>query len=115
MCRLHLRIRANRIAFPWQHITLKGASDAAPCRAAGLGNSFGSTWLLFDLPAAAVTPGATHEEVMRAMPGDDLQQKPIFNATRAITIGARPEEVWAVADANGLRERRLVWLRPDRQ
>jgi hypothetical protein len=28
------------------------------------------------------------------MPGDDIQQKPIFNATRAITIGARPEEVW---------------------
>jgi len=38
--------------------------------------------------------GATHEEVIRAMPGDDIQQKPIFNATRAITIGARPEEIW---------------------
>lgn len=38
--------------------------------------------------------GATHEEVMRAMPGDDIQQKPIFNATRAITIDAPPEVIW---------------------
>jgi hypothetical protein len=38
--------------------------------------------------------GATHEEVMRTMPGDDIQQEPIFNATRATTIGARPEESW---------------------
>ena len=38
--------------------------------------------------------GATHEEVMRAMPGDTIQQTPIFNATRAITIDARPEEIW---------------------
>jgi hypothetical protein len=38
--------------------------------------------------------GATHEEVMRAMPGDDIQRQAIFNATRAITIAARPEEIW---------------------
>jgi hypothetical protein len=38
--------------------------------------------------------GATPEEVTRAMPGDDIQPRPIFNATRAITINARPEQVW---------------------
>ncbi len=38
--------------------------------------------------------GATHEEVMRAMPGDEIQQAPIFNATPAITIDAPPEAIW---------------------
>ena len=28
------------------------------------------------------------------MPGDEAQPKPVFNATRAITIRARPEEIW---------------------
>lgn len=38
--------------------------------------------------------GATDEEVARAMPGDDVVEPPTFNATRAITIGAQPEEIW---------------------
>jgi hypothetical protein len=38
--------------------------------------------------------GATDEEVARAMPGDEIQPKPIFNATRAVTINARPEQIW---------------------
>jgi hypothetical protein len=38
--------------------------------------------------------GATRQEVARAMPGDDIQLRPIFNATRAITIKATPEQVW---------------------
>jgi hypothetical protein len=38
--------------------------------------------------------GATDEEVARAMPGDDVVKNPTFNATRAVTILARPEEVW---------------------
>jgi len=38
--------------------------------------------------------GATDEEVGRAMPGDDVVKQPTFNATRAVTIQARPEEVW---------------------
>jgi hypothetical protein len=38
--------------------------------------------------------GATSEEVRRAMPGDEIQARPIFNATRAITIAAPPEKVW---------------------
>jgi hypothetical protein len=38
--------------------------------------------------------GATDEEVGRAMPGDDVVKHPTFNATRAVTIQARPEEIW---------------------
>jgi hypothetical protein len=38
--------------------------------------------------------GATDEEVARAMPGDQIQPQPIFNATRAVTIDARPEQIW---------------------
>jgi len=38
--------------------------------------------------------GATREEVARAMPGDEIQRRPVFNATRAVTIAATPEQVW---------------------
>jgi len=38
--------------------------------------------------------GATPEEVIRPMPGDDLVFKPTFNASRAITISAPPERIW---------------------
>ncbi|UCF79192.1 MAG: hypothetical protein JSW03_02765 [Candidatus Eiseniibacteriota bacterium] len=38
--------------------------------------------------------GATAEEVARPMPGDELVKDPTFNATRAVTINARPEHIW---------------------
>ncbi len=38
--------------------------------------------------------GATDAEVGRAMPGDDIQPQPIFNATRAVTINAPPDQIW---------------------
>lgn len=38
--------------------------------------------------------GATSAEVARAMPGDDLVPDADLTATRAITIHARPEQVW---------------------
>ncbi|MGZ4206971.1 MAG: hypothetical protein ACXVQ6_03625 [Actinomycetota bacterium] len=38
--------------------------------------------------------GATHSEVAMKLPGDDICEEPNFNFTRAITVGARPEEVW---------------------
>ncbi len=38
--------------------------------------------------------GASGEEVNRAMTGDDLVKRPTFKATRAVTIQARPEEIW---------------------
>ena len=41
-----------------------------------------------------LTWGATPAEVLRALPGDELVERPTFNATRAITIAASPEEIW---------------------
>ena len=38
--------------------------------------------------------GATPAEVLRPLPGDELVTRPTFNATRAITIAAPPEEIW---------------------
>lgn len=38
--------------------------------------------------------GATDEEVARAMPGDGIVKHPCFNATRAVTIEAKPEDIW---------------------
>ena len=38
--------------------------------------------------------GASDEEVTRPMPGDELVTRPHFNATRAVTIQARPEHIW---------------------
>jgi hypothetical protein len=38
--------------------------------------------------------GATDEEIARPMPGDELVPSPRHRATRAITIRARPEEIW---------------------
>jgi len=41
-----------------------------------------------------LTWGATPNEVSRPLPGDELVTRPTFNATRAITIDAPPEEIW---------------------
>ena len=38
--------------------------------------------------------GAINAEVECAMPGDDVVKFPTFNATRGVTIQARPEEIW---------------------
>jgi hypothetical protein len=38
--------------------------------------------------------GATDDEVGSAMPGDELVERPKDVTTRAVTIRARPEEVW---------------------
>jgi hypothetical protein len=38
--------------------------------------------------------GATDAESERPLPGDDDIPKPTFNATRAVTVAARPEEIW---------------------
>jgi hypothetical protein len=38
--------------------------------------------------------GATNAEVASEMPGDELVPEPSFNATRAITIAAPPQDVW---------------------
>jgi len=41
-----------------------------------------------------LTWGATPEEITRPLPGDDLVPRPMFDATRAITIQAPPDRVW---------------------
>jgi hypothetical protein len=38
--------------------------------------------------------GATDEEVVRAMPGDDVIKRPSIVETYAVTIKARPAEIW---------------------
>jgi hypothetical protein len=42
----------------------------------------------------ALTWGSTSEEIARPMPGDEVLERPAFNATRAVTIEATPEEIW---------------------
>jgi hypothetical protein len=38
--------------------------------------------------------GATDEEVQRVLPGDELIAQPDVKLTRAVTIGAKPADVW---------------------
>lgn len=38
--------------------------------------------------------GATDEELSRVLPGDEIVPAPSFDATRAVTVRARPEEIW---------------------
>lgn len=38
--------------------------------------------------------GATDQERRRSLPGDDLVNAPTLDATRAITIRAKPSEIW---------------------
>jgi hypothetical protein len=58
---------------------------------------------LVDLPWYLISPfvrhwhrtwGATAAEVGAAMPGDDLLPRAQYRTTRAISVDARPEEVW---------------------
>ena len=51
-----------------------------------------AVWLLYR--PWALSWGSTDEEISRSMPGDEVILKPTFNATRAVTIEATPEEVW---------------------
>lgn len=41
-----------------------------------------------------LTWGATPDEISRPLPGDALVADPTFNATRAITIAAAPDQIW---------------------
>jgi hypothetical protein len=38
--------------------------------------------------------GATDDEVRRPMPGDEIVERPTFNATRAVTVKAPPSMIW---------------------
>jgi len=63
------------------------------------------------------TWGATAEEVWREMPGDEIVSNPTFNATRAVEIDARPEEIWPWIVQIGYRKAGFYshdWLDNDR-
>jgi hypothetical protein len=49
-------------------------------------------WFLYR--PRALTWGSTDEEIARRLPGDEVLERPTFNATRAVTIEATPEEIW---------------------
>jgi len=38
--------------------------------------------------------GATREEIDAVMPGDEIVLRPVFSATRAITVDAPPADIW---------------------
>ncbi len=38
--------------------------------------------------------GATPGEIERSLPGDEIFPAPTWNATRAVTVAATPEEIW---------------------
>ena len=56
--------------------------------------------------------GSTPDEVSRALPGDDVVTDPTFDATRAITIAARPEQIWPWLLQVGVK--RAGWYSYDR-
>lgn len=62
------------------------ATLLAACAVAIVYARYGRPWQL--------TWGATPDEVSRPLPGDELVTRPTFNATRAITIAAPPQEIW---------------------
>ena len=41
-----------------------------------------------------LTWGATSDEISGGMPGDQIVEKPSFNATRGVTVNAPPEHIW---------------------
>lgn len=49
---------------------------------------------LFILRPWQLNWGSTKEEVLRALPGDEIVKKTNFVGTRALNINAPPEEVW---------------------
>ncbi len=67
--------------------TARTASLVAPAVAALTYVRFVRPWQL--------TWGSTAVEVSRPLPSDDLVPSPTFNATRASTINAPPQQVWS--------------------
>ncbi|MBI5292202.1 MAG: hypothetical protein HY872_10040 [Chloroflexi bacterium] len=55
--------------------------------------------------------GATDDEVARPIPGDDVVERPAFNATRAVTVKARSEDIWPWLAQIGIR--RAGWYSYD--
>jgi hypothetical protein len=62
--------------------------------AAGLGAAAALGAYLRWIRPRAFSWGATRDEASRPMVGDELCPRPQLNATRAVTIAARPEDIW---------------------
>jgi hypothetical protein len=62
--------------------------------AAGLGAAAALGAYLRWIRPRAFSWGATRDEASRAMAGDEVCPRPQLNATRAVTVSARPEDVW---------------------
>jgi hypothetical protein len=75
-----------------------------------LSTGFGFMYLLWIRPWQ-LRWGATDEEVLRALPGDGIVERPNFNATRAVTIEALPEDIWPWLVQIGIR--RAGWYSYD--
>ena len=56
--------------------------------------------------------GATDEETDAVLPGDELVTHPLWESTRAITIGAPAEEVWPWIVQMGFPSHRAGWYTP---
>jgi hypothetical protein len=77
----------ERPSSPWWR-TMRNAA------AAGLGAAVALGLYLRWIRPRAFSWGATGEEAARPMTGDELCPRPQLNATRAVTIAARPEDIW---------------------
>ena len=60
----------------------------------GLATGLAAGTYLLLLRRRCLTWGATHDEVARPIPGDDLLAAPDMVSTRAVTIDAPPSAVW---------------------
>ncbi len=60
----------------------------------GLAGTIGLGAYLLAIRPRQLQWGATDEEVKQPLPGDEVVEHPTFNATRAVTVGARPEDIW---------------------
>ena len=56
--------------------------------------------------------GATREEAGRALPGDGIVSRPLWQSTRAVTIDAPPEDVWPWVVQMGFPPHRAGWYTP---
>src|SRR5689334_8185545 len=64
-----------------------------PIGLAAAGIAFAAGYTFFVRPWTRFW-GATNEEVQRALPGDDIVQRPRYLMMHAITIQAPPAEIW---------------------
>ena len=58
-----------------------------------LGISFGIVYMIWVRPWQ-LRWGASDDEVLRTLPGDEIVERPSFNATRGVTINTSPEYIY---------------------